>query len=237
MTRRTAIPKRIDPLVDPSYDRGMAGPRKKVKSPRRMTNIDDRRQQIISHTLSLYKSRGMDAVSYVDIAEACGVTRRLIQHYFPQPADLRMDAVKQIRDHFQDFCLTAIQKHGGARDQLIAYVGATCDWVDRYTDEARVWLLYFYYCGVDPAYRTHHSQLLSRANLRIQNMLKAGQAEGAFENAKDLEVRAKLIQNTIAGIMLMKVTEDGKPSDSGLRRRTTELCLTLALAKRPSFEN
>ena len=219
-------------MADPRKKQELAGASvRSLVAARRMTNVDDRRQQIIDHTLTLYKSKGMDAVSYVDIAEACGVSRRLIQHYFPQPSDLRMDAVKQIRDDFQKFCLDAVAKHSKARDQLVAYVGATCEWVDRNPAEARVWLLYFYYCGVDVRYRKLHTELLKRANVRLQEMLKLGETQGDFEASTDPGMRAKLSQNTIAGILLMEVTENRWPNSGEIRKRTVELCLTLARAK------
>lgn len=51
-----------------------------MAAPRR----DDERARIYASALKLFNEKGYFATSYKDIAEACGITRSVVQHYYPR---------------------------------------------------------------------------------------------------------------------------------------------------------
>lgn len=60
-----------------------------VKKPTRRTrqSVDTRRAQLIAQGLAFFGTRPYDAVSIDDIAEAAGISKGLLYHYFPTKRD------------------------------------------------------------------------------------------------------------------------------------------------------
>ena len=57
------------------------------KAPRTRQTVDARRAQLIAQGLSFFGTRPYDAVSIDDIAEAVGISKGLLYHYFPTKRD------------------------------------------------------------------------------------------------------------------------------------------------------
>jgi AcrR family transcriptional regulator len=75
----------------------MTGPATKG-SERRWTRLerDERREQILSCARRLFSERHYGAVSMGEVAEAAGVTRGLLHHYFGSKRDLYLDVVRSM---------------------------------------------------------------------------------------------------------------------------------------------
>ena len=70
---------------------GKAPERKRVR-----LDYDDRREQILSAARRLFTARPYSEVSMADLAEAAGVTRGLLHHYFGSKRDLYLAVVRQL---------------------------------------------------------------------------------------------------------------------------------------------
>jgi AcrR family transcriptional regulator len=75
----------------------MAGPATKT-SERRWTRLerDERREQILSCARRLFSERHYGAVSMGEVADAAGVTRGLLHHYFGSKRDLYLEVVRSM---------------------------------------------------------------------------------------------------------------------------------------------
>ena len=62
--------------------------------PRRRLEPDARRQQILSVAVRLFGERGYADVSATDLAQAAGVARGLINHYFGTKKDLYLEVIR-----------------------------------------------------------------------------------------------------------------------------------------------
>lgn len=61
---------------------------------RRRMGVEERRQQLIAVALELFSSRAPEDVSIDDIANAAGISRPLVYHYFPGKQSLYQAAVR-----------------------------------------------------------------------------------------------------------------------------------------------
>jgi AcrR family transcriptional regulator len=76
----------------------MAGPTTKPAERPRWTRLEhaDRRAQILSCARKLFSERHYGAVSMSQVAEAAGVTRGLLHHYFGSKRDLYLEVVRSM---------------------------------------------------------------------------------------------------------------------------------------------
>jgi AcrR family transcriptional regulator len=76
----------------------MAGPTTKPAERPRWTRLEhaDRRAQILSCARKLFSERHYGAVSMSEVAEAAGVTRGLLHHYFGSKRDLYLEVVRSM---------------------------------------------------------------------------------------------------------------------------------------------
>ncbi|MFH8572303.1 TetR/AcrR family transcriptional regulator [Streptomyces sp. NPDC017993] len=62
---------------------------------RRRMGVEERREQLIAVALDLFSSRSPDDVSIDEIAEAAGISRPLVYHYFPGKQQLYEEALRR----------------------------------------------------------------------------------------------------------------------------------------------
>ena len=204
--------------------------------PARPSKSQRRKVQILEKSIGLFATRGLDLVTYDDIARACGVTRPLVQHYFPNRDDFVLLTMKYIRAIFQRVCVAAISRHTTPHAQLLAYLDATAEWIDEYSTHARVWLLFYYFCGIKKKYRSLNTELVRVGQERIASLVSLGAARGEFRplvNEAEALARAKLIQRALTAYLLTAVTEEGVAADPAELAATRELCVLLANGNRP----
>ena len=70
---------------------GAAGARKRVRM-----DHDERRRQILAAATTLFLERPYSEVSVSDIAEAAGVAKGLLHHYFDSKRDLYLEVVRDV---------------------------------------------------------------------------------------------------------------------------------------------
>ncbi len=66
-----------------------------TRAPRRMSR-EARREQLVDAAVSLAARRGFGALSLDEVAEAAGVTRNLLYHYFPRGRDDLLAAIVDV---------------------------------------------------------------------------------------------------------------------------------------------
>lgn len=61
-------------------------------------DLDSRRRQLVDVGLSLFSERAYDEISIDDIAEAAGISKGLLYHYFPSKRDFYVGTVRVAAD-------------------------------------------------------------------------------------------------------------------------------------------
>lgn len=96
---------------------------------RRALDYDDKRKAILDRSAELFAGHGYDGASISMIAEACGVSKALLYHYYGDKAELLFDV---IRTHLQDLIQTVEEVAGDqaaapAEERLAALCAALLD--------------------------------------------------------------------------------------------------------------
>lgn len=197
--------------------------------PRKPSKSQQTKLRILEAAIHSYVKFGIERTTYEKLAELTGVTRPLIMRYFPDKNEIFKLAMQYIRTEMQQSAVGAIAFAGPSNEKRIeAYVHSTFDWLEKKPKHARVWLLFYYYCGIRAEQLAVNSALVEAGHARITSLLEAGKKEGVF-HARDSKGAAKAIQIQITGALLALLTE--KFNDAGakkLRADTVKRCLEMA---------
>lgn len=194
-----------------------------------LTKQEKRKLQIVEAATDLFAKKGFDEVSFETIAARCKVSRPLISHYFKDKLDLFIVVARYIRIRFQKLVLTEMSSKSDAVSIYKAYVTASLRWHEDEPLQSRVWMLYYFMCGVNPKVKEDHTQLVNVGSLRIVGLLKSLSAENLSLEENALYDKAKLIQMLITGSLIREATEVSPPDQVKSLRQTAFLtCCQIA---------
>ncbi len=60
------------------------------------------KEEILTEAIKLFKIRGYYHTSMADIAQACGLIKGSIYHYFKSKDEIGLESLKYIHDYFQE---------------------------------------------------------------------------------------------------------------------------------------
>jgi AcrR family transcriptional regulator len=92
-------------------------------------NVDERRSQIVDAGTALFTKHAYEEISMRQIAEAAGVSKPLLYHYFPSKLDLFKAAVAEAAAELQRVIEPA--GRGNAAEQLAASLDAYLGWIEQ----------------------------------------------------------------------------------------------------------
>lgn len=89
----------------------------------RSADYDDKRQAILAHSAEVFAKHGYDRASMAEVAQACGVSKALLYHYYVNKAELLFDI---LHAHLQELvdAVQAVDKTLPPRERLRALIGA-----------------------------------------------------------------------------------------------------------------
>lgn len=90
------------------------------KVSRREAEKEQRRDQILEAATKLFAERGIENVTFGDIARATGLSRPLIYFYFPDRDTLFFEAVTRSIQELHSRFVTAVKPHLNGLDQIVA---------------------------------------------------------------------------------------------------------------------
>lgn len=97
-------------------------------------NVDERRAQILDAGTALFAEHAYEEISMREIAEATGVSKGLLYHYFPSKTDLFKAAVAEAASELQQ--LIAPSGTGPGAEQLASTLDAYLGWIEQHS---RTW--------------------------------------------------------------------------------------------------
>ncbi|HEX3899122.1 MAG TPA: helix-turn-helix domain-containing protein [Mycobacteriales bacterium] len=101
---------------------------------------DERREQILATARTLFTQRPYGAVSTVEIAEAAGVTRGLIHHYFGNKRALYLEVVKELVGSPVLGVLNALTAGPTDADTMPTWEDSVALWMDVVETNQEAWL-------------------------------------------------------------------------------------------------
>jgi AcrR family transcriptional regulator len=96
--------------------------------------VDERRRQLLDAGAALFAEHAFEEISMREIAQAAGVSKPLLYHYFPSKNDLFMAAVTEAASELQH--LIEPSGEGTPVEQLTASLDAYLAWIE---DNGRTW--------------------------------------------------------------------------------------------------
>jgi AcrR family transcriptional regulator len=97
-------------------------------------HVDERRRQLLDAGAALFAQHAYEEISMRQIAQAAGVSKPLLYHYFPSKNDLFMAAVTEAASELQN--LIAPSGEGTPVEQLTASLDAYLAWIE---DNGETW--------------------------------------------------------------------------------------------------
>jgi AcrR family transcriptional regulator len=96
--------------------------------------VDERRRQLLDAGAALFAEHAFEEISMRQIAQAAGVSKPLLYHYFPSKNDLFLAAVSEAASELQR--LIEPNGEGTPVEQLTASLDAYLSWIE---DNGRTW--------------------------------------------------------------------------------------------------
>jgi AcrR family transcriptional regulator len=103
---------------------GGRGPAPLREAPARRLSADERRRQLLEVALRLFATRGYEATTMDDIADAAGVTKPLLYQHFTSKRALYVELVDSVTKDLLDAIGRATARAAGPREQVEEGFGA-----------------------------------------------------------------------------------------------------------------
>lgn len=183
----------------------------KNSSPRRRTEDRERaRQKILAAATHLFAERGLEDVTYGDIAKSSGLSRPLVYFYFPSHESLIQETFLTACRRLQDrFVTVAAQAPNGA-DSLEAIGRAYLQFHEDCPDEARLMLLEGAHCPPIPGPPSIVNELGNSIRSFVCDDVAAAMEEGS--------VAAQLLEQKRAIIALVAAEVERGRRDGSVRK-------------------
>jgi AcrR family transcriptional regulator len=97
-------------------------------------NVDERRRQVLAAGSQLFAEHAFEEITMRQIAEAAGISKGLLYHYFPSKTELFKAAVAQHASDLQQ--LITPDGTGSAAEQLSRSLDAYLQWIEAHS---RTW--------------------------------------------------------------------------------------------------
>jgi AcrR family transcriptional regulator len=97
-------------------------------------NVDERRRQVLAAGSQLFAEHAFEEITMRQIAEAAGISKGLLYHYFPSKTELFKAAVSQHASDLQQ--LITRDGQGSAAEQLSRSLDAYLQWIEA---NSRTW--------------------------------------------------------------------------------------------------
>lgn len=182
-----------------------------------------RQMQIVDAAIGEFARNGIEDTTYEAIARKCKISRPLVQHYFPTRERLFHVAANVIRVNFQKLAIDAILAQPAPEDQIGAYVRSHFEWVRKYRDHGRVWLLFYHRCAMSEEYRALNTELVLMGHRRIAALIAQ-----LREKKEEEPILAKIVQSIITGAVIAALTEKLPISLEELEDAVVGHCLRVA---------
>jgi AcrR family transcriptional regulator len=182
-----------------------------------------RKPQIIQAAAELLYERGLLDTRIGDIAERVGTSAPTILYYFESKDRLLEEAVDQTDRVFYERLLDGQAQYEHAGDKLVHLIEETSHGPDGVSDWT-LWMEIWVRARRDASVRDSYFRLDRRQRTLIADIVREGQATGAFSDDADPEEFALALSGLMDGLGVQVTL--GQPDVTA--QRMVAICLTLA---------
>ncbi|WP_459615089.1 TetR/AcrR family transcriptional regulator [Bordetella sp. 2513F-2] len=112
-------------------------PRKRVRQPVHRT---PRKDEILETAAQLFADEGYNAISLLDIADAVGLSKTTLYHYFDRKEDILGTIVVSTVRELSEYVEEAVSHHESPQDRLVAFMEAQAEFFEKHQASFQVLL-------------------------------------------------------------------------------------------------
>lgn len=181
---------------------------------------DKRRAQMIFEATELFSKHGFDQASLQMVAAKCDVTHAAVAYHFKTKQGLLASVAEAALENCRELIEATYAKEDSAHEKLIKYFEGHLTWIMVYRSQAEVFLLFCYYCSVNPEFSDTFIHIASAQREHIQGLLMAGVREQSFK-VPDTVLAAKLLHDGLIGMVTNALS--GRAQATGLDELQTKI--------------
>ncbi len=174
-----------------------------VSNPMAEARQEVSRREIVAAATKLFAEQGVRATSLATIAEAVGVTKAALYHYFASKQELVIETVRANLETFEAEVAPPWSERAGI-DALEEALSRKIEQAER---EQGLNLRFFYTVMLEqldePEVEQEFRRWFEEGRAQIRSMIEAGQGDGTFRTDVDLDALFAVIEGTAIGIDLL----------------------------------
>jgi AcrR family transcriptional regulator len=200
--------------------------RKKAARKRKKPTFTEqaRRKQILEASAETFCTRGYDATSLDDIANAVGVSRGVIFYYFDGKREIGEQAVRQCLRLYSNYVRERVNEKSSSKEQLLEFVDACLDYLDKHRKD---YLLYVDLIGCfGNAEEKYSISVAANRSTRdwLVGIIKQGQKDGDIAKVP-VNSLADIVQGVVDGLMELSALEPDTVSIGGCKKLLRQMIL------------
>ncbi len=152
-----------------------------------------RRAQIVSGARQAFSRKGYDAATVGDIAEAAGVSKGLIYHYFRSKEDILLATAEALMDGFAEYMERMSTAETTAAEKLLALQHLHIRETVKVWDLVQIMIEFWSESVRRPEIARPYAQMFRKARAYLEAIIEAGIASGEFRPVPAKEVASLMI--------------------------------------------
>jgi TetR/AcrR family transcriptional regulator len=154
---------------------------------------------ILKAATEVVAKKGFDNATYQAIADRAGIHQTSIFYYFKDREELVFAVLEGVVERSRVWVDQGFGMQDSADVRLLKHFMSTFDFARENPEDARIFLLMYYYGAHSPEFGRTYSAVLAGARRRIETILHAGVRERCFELEFSPERTAELLHDLLLG--------------------------------------
>jgi len=168
-----------------------------------------RRVQLTSAAARVIARKGYEAATLRDVADEAGTSTGTLNYYYHGKDDLFAATLRAASERFQSDLGAAVAAARSPRDKLVAMARAATPETPEGREAHALWIDFWAQAARDESLRQLNQRIYDRWRAEIAEIVREGQAAGAFASAADPEAFAHGYAAVIDGLATHVVLHGG----------------------------
>ena len=169
----------------------------------------ERRVQLTGAAARVIARKGYVAATLRDVADEAGTSTGTLNYYYDGKDDLFAATLRAASERFQSELASAVASAETPRDKLVAMAHAATPSTAAGREGHAVWIDFWAQAARDPGLRELNRRIYDRWRAEIAEIVREGQASGAFADGAHPEAFARGYTAVIDGLATHVVLHDG----------------------------
>lgn len=162
--------------------------------------------KILNSAIYCLSKYGERKTNFQTIADQCGVTQPLVVHYLKKQENIFPAVMDYVFDFTLVETLKALDRVPPGYNRLKAYIDVSLDFFEQQPDLGIVYVQFYARSAYDAEFKKLNTKIKSEAVDRIKIILEVGISDRIYR-AVDIPATAKLIHNSLTGLIINTLTE------------------------------